>query len=62
VSTRTSRPSAVPAELVNVTFISDALGRNVACRVSTSAEERRPQWRLDGFLQKARAANLRPVR
>ena len=32
--------------LCNVTFISDALGRNVRLRVSTNAhQERRPQWR-----------------
>jgi large subunit ribosomal protein L28 len=47
--------------LVNVTFISDALGRNVRLRVSTNAlKSVDHNGGLDAFLQKARAANLSP--
>jgi large subunit ribosomal protein L28 len=47
--------------LVNVTFISDALGRNVRLRVSTNAlKSVDHNGGLDAFLQKARATNLSP--
>jgi large subunit ribosomal protein L28 len=47
--------------LCNVTFISDALGRNVRLRVSTNAiKSVDHNGGLDTFLLKARAANLSP--
>jgi large subunit ribosomal protein L28 len=47
--------------LCNVTFISDALGRNVRLRVSTNAiKSVDHNGGLDAFLLKARAANLSP--
>jgi large subunit ribosomal protein L28 len=47
--------------LVNITFISDALGRNVRLRVSTNAlKSVDHNGGLDAFLQKARATNLSP--
>jgi large subunit ribosomal protein L28 len=47
--------------LVNVTFISDALGRNVRLRVSTNAlKSVDHNGGLDGFLLKAKADNLSP--
>ena len=49
--------------LCNVTFISDALGRNVRLRVSTNAlEERRPQWRPRRLPAEARADVRLPAR
>ena len=47
--------------LCNVTFISDALGRNVRLRVSTNAiKSVDHNGGLDAFLLKARASNLSP--
>ncbi len=47
--------------LCNVTFISDALGRNVRLRVSTNAlKSVDHNGGLDAFLIKAKAANLSP--
>jgi large subunit ribosomal protein L28 len=47
--------------LCNVTFISDALGKNVRLRVSTNAiKSVDHNGGLDAFLLKARAANLSP--
>lgn len=47
--------------LCNVTFISDALGRNVRLRVSTNAlKSVDHNGGLDKYLLKARAANLSP--
>jgi large subunit ribosomal protein L28 len=47
--------------LCNVTFISDALGRNVRLRVSTNAlKSVDHNGGLDAYLLKARAANLSP--
>src|ERR1700753_4099763 len=47
--------------LCNVTFISDALGRNVRLRVSTNAiQSVDHNGGLDAFLIKARAGNLSP--
>ena len=47
--------------LCNVTFISDALGRNVRLRVSTNAlKSVDHNGGLDAFLKKARAENLSP--
>src|ERR1700758_676587 len=47
--------------LCNVTFISDALGRNVRLRVSTNAiKSVDHNGGLDAFLLKARAADLSP--
>ena len=47
--------------LVNVTFISDALGRNVRLRVSTNAlKSVDHNGGLDAYLQKARTTNLSP--
>jgi large subunit ribosomal protein L28 len=47
--------------LCNVTFISDALGRNVRLRVSTNAIKSVDHTGgLDAFLLKAKAANLSP--
>ena len=53
--------AAVPAEPLNVTFISDALGRNVRLRVSTNAiKSVDHNGGLDAFLIKAKAADLSP--
>ncbi len=47
--------------LCNVTFISDALGRNVRLRVSTNAiKSVDHNGGLDAFLLKAKAADLSP--
>ncbi len=47
--------------LCNVTFISDALGRNVRLRVSTNAiKSVDHNGGLDAFLRKANAADLSP--
>jgi large subunit ribosomal protein L28 len=47
--------------LCNVTFISDALGRNVRLRVSTNAiKSVDHNGGLDAYLLKARAASLSP--
>ena len=47
--------------LVNVTFISDALGRQVRLRVSTNAlKSVDHRGGLDGFLLKAKDAELSP--
>ena len=47
--------------LCNVTFISDALGRNVRLRVSTNAlKSVDHNGGLDKYLMKARATNLSP--
>ena len=47
--------------LCNVTFISDALGRNVRLRVSTNAlKSVDHRGGLDAFLMKANAADLSP--
>src|SRR6059058_6456602 len=47
--------------LCNVTFISDALGRNVRLRVSTNAiKSVDHRGGLDAFLLKAKAAELSP--
>ena len=47
--------------LVNVTFISDALGRSVRLRVSTNAlKSVDHRGGLDGFLLKAKDAELSP--
>ena len=47
--------------LVNVTFISDALGRNVRLRVSTNAiKSVDHNGGFDAFMLKAKATNLSP--
>src|SRR5579872_3104976 len=47
--------------LCNVTFISDALGRNIRLRVSTNAiKSVDHNGGLDAFLLKAKASNLSP--
>ncbi len=47
--------------LCNVTFMSDALGRNIRLRVSTNAlKSVDHNGGLDKYLMKARAANLSP--
>ena len=59
-SNRKTRTRFLP-NLCNVTFISDALGRNVRLRVSTNAiKSVDHRGGLDAFLIKAKATELSP--